>query len=540
MFVLLNIFWFFRTSKYVLFWLYLWQLKEYHVGRIIDYFRTNRGRKSLFGILQIVKVVFLFLLIINSSLFDYLFAVLFFIYLSESIIFFVSAVARIIKRPVATLKIFFLTIVSFSVIFLFLAATSTLSDESQLFWLLLFDILMPVIISLVVLLFQPFFVIARNVMLEKARKKIENIKSVSGLRAIAITGSYGKTSTKEFLSTILSKKYKVLATKNHQNSEIGIAKYILKELNPRHQIFIAEVGAYNKGKVKEVCSMIKPKIGLVTGVNEQHLALFGSMENLLSAEGGGELAECLPRDGMLAVNGDNKYCLELLKKSDNLPPAQEKSYSMNKNMINADVWSEDIEVKRNYISFVVSDKNKNLAHFNVNVLGRHNAQNLLGAILVASELGMNFDEISEAAKSIKPEQAGMVLKHGKHGIYIIDSSYSANPDGVIADLDYLKIFPGKRVIVMPSLIELGPMSPAIHKQLGKRIAQVCNLVIVTSKDKFKDLKQGALSAGMPEKNILFYENPQDIYSVITIFCKTNDTVLLEGRVPAKLIDLLTL
>ena len=88
----------------------------------------------------------------------------------------------------------------------------------------------------------------------------------------------------DLIISYLSKKYKVLKTKEHQNSEIGVAKCILNDLKSEHEIFIAEVGAYNKGKVKEVCSILRPEIGIVTGINEQHLALFGSMENLLSAE----------------------------------------------------------------------------------------------------------------------------------------------------------------------------------------------------------------------------------------------------------------
>ena len=154
---------------------------------------------------------------------------------------------------------------------------------------------------------------------------------------------------------------------------------------------------------------------------------------------------------------------------------------------------------KDYISFIAIDKNKEMAHFKVKVLGKQNVQNLLGAILIAKELGMSFGEISEACKNISQEQAGMVLKQGKHGIDIIDSSYSANPDGVFADLDYFSIFKGKKVIVMPCLIELGEKSSEIHEKIGRKIAEICDLAIITSKDKFKELKKGAMEAGMQEK-----------------------------------------
>ncbi|MCX6721038.1 MAG: UDP-N-acetylmuramoyl-tripeptide--D-alanyl-D-alanine ligase [Candidatus Staskawiczbacteria bacterium] len=367
-----------------------------------------------------------------------------------------------------------------------------------------------------------------------AEAKIGKLKK---LTVVAISGSYGKSSTKEFLYTILSKKFKVLKTSGNINTEIGVAQTILKNLDESHNVFIVEMGAYRKGEIKLMCQMVKPKIGIVTGVNEQHLALFGSMENLLSAEGGGELSDALKDGGTLVVNGDNKYCLELLKKN-NVPSSQEKIYLINKGPVNADIWSEDLVVHKNSISFIARDKQGEMAHFDVKVLGGQNTQNLLGAILVAKQLGMNFGEISEACKNIKQEQTGMILKQGKHGIDIVDSSYSANPDGVLADLDYLSIFPKKKVIVMPCLIELGKKSSEIHKKIGKKIAEVCNLAIITTKDRFKELKKGAMEGGMNESDILLCDKPQDIYSMVTLFCKQGDAVLLEGRVPKELINLL--
>jgi UDP-N-acetylmuramoyl-tripeptide--D-alanyl-D-alanine ligase len=534
MLLFLTTLWFVWELKYILFWLYLWQLKEYHVGRFVDHFRTHKGKKLIFSFSQTLKLVLLFFLLLKNSLFLYLYPIIVLVYSIEFLIFLRQLFMGSFKKPAGTFKILFLSLISFVVVILFLNWTFNFKDEFQPSRLILFDIFTPIIVSLVVLSFQPFFVTARNNILKKAREKMVKIKLVSNLKVIAITGSYGKTSTKEFLTTILSKKFKVLSTKEHQNSEIGIANCILNDLKPSHQIFIAEVGAYNKGKVKEVCKMLMPKIGIVTGINEQHLSLFGSMENLLSAEGGGELIEALPKDGMMFVNGENNYCLYLIKKSNNLPASQEKIYTLSNQLVNSDIWTEEIEVKKDSLSFMAINKNKDLAHFDVNVLGKHNIQNLLGAILIANELGMSFEMISVAVKDIEQKQAGMVLKQGKHGINIIDSSYSANPTGVLADLDYLSVFSGKKVVVMPSLIELGDKSSKIHQNLGKKIGEVCNLAIITSRDKFEDVKKGAMDA----KKIIFIENPQEIFSAITSFCKSGDTVLLEGRVSSNLIKLL--
>jgi len=532
-YLLLSTLWFIWIAKYVLFWLYLWQLKDYHVGRLFDHFRTHKGKKIIFNYLLIFKIIlFVFSIILGFD--PSLLLILFLVYLAESVIFLRQVYLKTFKKPVITFKSMFLVGVSFLAVFAFLLW----NKDKSFVWFLGFDILTPIIVSIIVLFFQPFSVVIRNKTLRKAKDRLETIRLLNDLTVVAITGSFGKTSTKEFLTTILSKKFKVLSTNRHQNSEIGVANCILKSLKPNHQVFIAEVGAYDKGKVKEVCNILKPKIGIVTGVNEQHLALFGSLQNLLSAEGGGELAEAITKDGILAVNGDNKYCLDLIKKSNNLPPNKEKIYALNNKTVDADVWAEEIEVHKDFVSFVALNKNKEMIHFKVNVLGKHSVQNILGAILIANELGMSFADISEACKNIASEQSGMVLRTEKHGINIIDSSYSANPDGVSADLNYLSVFNGKKVVVMPCLIELGEKSSEIHEKIGRKIGKICDLAIITSKDKFKEIEGGFNETKKGGAKCEFCDNPEDIYSMITLFCRSGDAVLLEGRVPGELIKLL--
>ena len=526
----ISFFWFIRTVKAVFFWIYLWQLKEYHVGRFLDHFRTYKGKKLIFNALLAAKLVLLGLLLLSNGLLLLVSDILLLLYGAEAFIFIAAFLRGKFKKPVATFKTIFLTIVSFLGVmgYLSLADKHRPSDAWFIFAILLFDIGAPILISLAVLLFQPLFVIGRNGILKKAKSKIAKYPN---LIIIGITGSYGKTSTKEFLSTILSKKYQVLKTPAHQNSEIGIATCILKELNEKHQVFIVEMGSYKKGGISLLCDMVKPKIGLVAGVNDQHLALFGSLDNLLSAEGGRELLNHLPADGTLVVNGDNKYCVDLYKKTQ----IKKKIYTITNDKIDSDIWTEDITLQEDSISFIVKSREKEMVPFTVNVLGKQNVQNLLGASLVARELGMSLEEISLVCKDIVQAQASITLHKNKYGITVIDSSYSSNPNGVIADLDYLNIFSGKKVIIMPCLIELGDRSGEIHRQIGKKIAQVCDTAIITTKDQFDQIKAGAMENGMPSANIMFSENPESIFNTITTLCKSGDAVFLEGRVPEALI-----
>ena len=175
MFILLNTLWFVWEIKYVLFWLYLWQLKEYHIGRFVDHFRTYKGRKLLFSLGQILKLALLVFLLVDNSLFVYLFSILCLIYFVEFLIFLRSIYKKSFKKPVKTFKTIFLTFVSFIVVILFLVWVLGLKEKFQPIWLLTFDILTPLVISVVVLLFQPFFVLIRKNTLRKAKNKIEKI-----------------------------------------------------------------------------------------------------------------------------------------------------------------------------------------------------------------------------------------------------------------------------------------------------------------------------------------------------------------------------
>lgn len=421
--------------KLFLFWLWLWQLKEYHTGRFRAHFEAQKVKKIL------------------------------------------SSFWRL-KYPKFTGKV--------AVIFLLgtlLAIYWIFSDFSLIFLI----ILTPFFCSLLVLLIQIPVVFWRKTIIAKATRKRERSKN---LLVIGLVGSYGKTSTKEFLAAILSEKFKVLKTVGHQNSEVGISRCILNDLKPEHEIFVCEMGAYNKGGIKLLCNIAQPKIGIITGVNEQHLATFGNMENLLSAEGGEELIESLPQDGLAFFNAKNEYCLNLYQ--------------------------------RTKIKKILYGENVKLAGL----------ENIEGAKAVARQLGMTEKEIEKACGKIGNKFPGIEIKKGVNGLNIIDATYSANPTGVIAHLEYLKVWPGKKVIVMPCLIELAGASAEIHRKIGKKINEVCDLAIITTKDRFKEIKEEA------GEKAVFLEGAKEIFGKIRDFCQEGDVVLLESRLAEELTKLL--
>ncbi len=245
-----------------------------------------------------------------------------------------------------------------------------------------------------------------------------------------------------------------------------------------------------------LCDIVRPKIGILTGISEQHMATFGSQDNIIKAKY--ELVEALPIDGAAFFNGKNKYCLELYKKT---------------------------EIK------------KYLYGQTTRFFGE---ENILGAEAAAKELKMTDKAISKACQKIENKLPGIEQKQGIDDFIVFDASYSANPDSVIGHLEYLRVFPGKKVIVMSCLIELGKASKEVHERIGKKIAEICDLAIITTKDRLKEIKQAAFyGSGIREIHILFMENPKKIFKKIKDFCGTGDIVLLEGRLPQELIKFLT-
>jgi UDP-N-acetylmuramoyl-tripeptide--D-alanyl-D-alanine ligase len=489
--------WLIRQFKAVLFWVYLWQLKEYHIQRFLDHFRTQHGKNLLLNKVIIVKII---LLIIPIPI------AIFSVYAAEAAKAVRDLVTRRARKPVPTKKARGLAVMGIGVFFLFgivmlqgLGA-GTWSFQETARMLLVIDLALPFVISGIVIGLEPATVFVRKRILEKARKKRE---AHAGLMVVGITGSYGKTSTKEFLAYILAQKYRVLKTPEHVNAEIGIAKIILEELTHEHEIFVVEMGAYRKGEIAMLAYMTKPTIGIVTGVNEQHLATFGSLENLLSAEGGEELVESLPEKGAVFINQTSRVTSQKYKVK------CKKVYSG---------VAEHVKVEKGKVFFEIEG-----VTFEVPAYGKHNVQNLLGAIAAAREIGMSLSEIARAALSMPLGLSPLQVIKSAQGITVIDSTYSANPDGVIADLEYLSLYEGKKVLVMPCLIELGSASKEAHKRIGEQLMNICDLAVITTKEYVAEIQEGAKGSD----KVVYMESAQDIIKAIRAI-EGEKVVLLEG------------
>ena len=514
----LAIFWLVRAVRALLFWIFLWQLKEYHIGRVRAHLDTWQGRRIFWNPLYGGKLALFFLAFFLPTF--TLFLALF-LYGAEAVGAAAAWARRRLLKPAFTAKTVLLLSAGLIALLAFLGFVLALQRDFALKAILLFDLLAPFLFSGLVLLLQPLAAWGRARILARAREKRMTLKN---LKVVGITGSYGKTTTKEFLAAILSSKFRVAKTAEHQNSEIGIANAIL-ELSPEHEVFVAEMGAYNKMGIALVCRMALPHIAILTGANEQHLATFGSQENLMAAEGGEELVAVLPQAAPVILNKDSRQLREAWEER---AKNYDRKYVWCSAAGEAALWTDSVETTKDHIFFRAHSRTGETAEFSLSIPGASNAENLLLAVAAARELGMSLEEIANAAREIPPEAGPMRIHKKRGGGYFADATYSANPDGVRAGLAYLKVWRGKKALVLPSLIELGSASSRIHKELGRAIGEVCDLAILTTRDKLTELREGANEAGMEEDCLVFLNETEAILEKLQFFTEPEDIVLLEG------------
>ena len=527
--LIILILWLVKITKDVLFWNYLWQLKEYRLDRMKAHFELPSAKRIFVNKLYLTRVALLAsssLLAIHLWQTAFTYLVLLF-YALTALWAFYGAASRKIRKPVFTKKT---VIISACSLFVLLSSAiifyAILPSHIFIASLLAMDIISPLVVSFIVLILKFPSEILKNRVIEKAASKRKLLKNVL---VVGVTGSYGKTSMKECLAHILSQKLKVLSTPKNQNSEMGVANTILTELTDAYDVFIAEMGAYRIGEIKRICYMAKPQIGILTGINEQHVSLFGSIENTMKAKY--ELIESLPRHGLAIFNGENEYT-NALYEGTKIPKRiyALRSFSVSKK---PDISCEKITCTPEGTSFYLKIGDTREL-FSTPLLGRHNVLNILGASLAAHNLGMSIDEIKEAVKTLKAPPRTLEQKPGINNSTLIDDSYSGNPTGVYAALEVLEQMRGnKKILVMYPLIELGKSAIQVHRQIALKINKACELCILTSNDFAREIAKNA-----PNTDIIVMSDPQRIIAKLQKTVKEGDVVLIENRVPEEIINFL--
>lgn len=353
----------------------------------------------------------------------------------------------------------------------------------------------------------------------------EKIKSMDDLDTVGITGSFGKTSTKFIVDTILKEKYRVLKTPESYNTPMGISKVINSKLTNDYEIFIAEMGARYIGDIKEIAKLVHPKIGVITSIGPAHLETFKNIENIMKTKY--ELIEELPSDGIAIFNYDNKYLRKLADKT-----FKEKILYGLENQEKLDIYATDIEVSELGSSFILKDKSGKEIKCTTKLLGKHNIYNILAGASVAKALGLTFEEIRRGIAKIEPIPHRLNIINPGTGVIVIDDTFNSNPVGVKAALEVLNQFKeGRKIIITPGMVELGDKEEESNREFGVRISTVCDYVILVGKNRTKPIYKGLKESGYNENNIIVVQNLDEATKEFQKIVRPKDIVLFENDLP---------
>jgi len=379
-------------------------------------------------------------------------------------------------------------------------------------------IFMPFIVPFVHLILIP---LEKLIVLKYIIKAKSRLKKFPSIIKIGITGSYGKTSTKYILNTILSEKYKVCMSPHSFNTLTGLSKVINDYLDVNDEVLIAEMGARNVGDIKQLCNLISPKYGILTGIGNQHLMTFKTVDNILKTKN--ELIECLPKDGIAVFSAGNDLSMKLFEK------CKIEKYAVSCEYKKGEIRAENIKFDENGMSFKLFIQDKSYDCL-TSLLGKHNIDNILLCAELAKKLGLSDENILKGIGKLKPIPHRLEMIKTESNI-ILDDSYNASVDGSEKALEVLKSFSGRKIVITPGLVELGLKEQDENITFGKKIADVADKVIIVNMVNFEALKKGLCSKKFKEENIYQAESLDKAKILMRDFVKPGDVILFENDLP---------
>jgi UDP-N-acetylmuramoyl-tripeptide--D-alanyl-D-alanine ligase len=394
---------------------------------------------------------------------------------------------------------------------LFLAVT--IFGSWGFLFLIIAVIFLPVFIVIALWTVAPVDYFLKERIFKKAQKFLRENRS--GLTVIGITGSYGKTTTREILSSILLEKFRVIKLSENINTDIGIADFILK--NPKifleNEIFIVEMGAYKKGEIKKLCDLVVPDYAILTGISESHLERFGSLENTISAKF--ELPQMVKKTAVLNFDDEN-----ILKNYERFGIIDVLGVSKNE--------AKNIKSLDNFSGLEFEFEGEK---FRTKLLAPHNISLILLATRVAQKLGMTLSEISRGVGKIEH------IAHRLEPIYneitkvwVIDDSYNGNFNGIVSGLEVLKMANGRKIVLTPGLVELGEKSAEIHEKIGRLYAESgVDLILLIKSHNSGYITKGLKAGGF--KNYKVYESSQVAHGDLPNIIKSGDTIIFQNDLP---------
>ncbi|MDD3793547.1 MAG: Mur ligase family protein [Candidatus Gracilibacteria bacterium] len=491
-----------------LFWFYVIQLKEYRLDRFREYISTLQGKNAILNFWAYIEIpvfIVVFGYYLNTVFENTIYSVVITLLFLETIF----VISKIIRKQLFFPKITSRFLVTFLIfIFVEIILFTVLKNE---FLFILLNLVLPFLF-----IFLSVFISLPIVNKIKKKKLLEaklKSKIITNPIKIGITGSYGKSSVKEYLSQILEQNHKVLKTPKNINTELGISDLIIKKLKNKFEYFIVEMGAYKIGEIETIGDIVNHKYGFLTAIGNQHLALFGGIKNTI--KGKSEIAKkVLENKGILYINWDDKN----IKKA---------SFNKKLNIVkygikdNCDAKSDIIEVKKMITKFDFYYKGSKTT-FKTNLIGTHNIINITGILAFCFDIGLDKDYLKNVLLDLKMPENTLCIEKYKDIIFI-DDTYNLSEGGLYAGLEALSYFKdvNRKILVLDDILELGKKSCKIHHEIGKKIGKnkLVDKVFYVGVNNKEDFIKGLISGGFKASNII-----SDLDWV-----KAGDIILFEGR-----------
>ncbi len=334
-------------------------------------------------------------------------------------------------------------------------------------------------------------------------------------RVVGVTGSIGKTTTKEMIYGVLSQRFRTLKSEGNYNSEIGLPLTLLK-LEPSHQRVVLEMGMYDLGEIAELAAIARPHIGVVTNVGPTHLERLGTIERIAQAKT--ELVEALPDDGVAILNGDDPWVRQMAARTQ----AEVFYYGLDQT---CDLWANHIESQGlEGIRFRFHHGPETI-HARVPMLGRHSVHTALAAAAVGLVEGQSWQEIIAGLRGAA--QLRLLVVPGLRGSTILDDTYNASPTSTIAALNLLEELDGRKIAVLGDMLELGAYEEEGHRKVGRRALDVV-AVLITVGERGRLIAEEALACGMEEEKVFVEEDNDSAIARLREIVAPGDIILVKG------------
>jgi UDP-N-acetylmuramoyl-tripeptide--D-alanyl-D-alanine ligase len=335
-----------------------------------------------------------------------------------------------------------------------------------------------------------------------------------GKPVVAITGSAGKTSTKDIVSELLAVRLRVGKTTGNLNNHIGLPLTLLR-IPDDAEVAVVEMGMNHAGEIRQLTALAEPQFGLVTNVGYAHVESFDSIEGVAAAKR--ELIESLPPEGVAILNADD----ELVRKFREVHTGRTVTYGF---AVDADVRATDVEIHAEGVAFTVSG-----VRFSSRLTGRHSVSNVLAGLAVATLFGIPFSELTGAVGSLTPGKMRGERSHWR-GVTILNDSYNSNPEAARQMIDVLasEAAATRKVAVLGEMLELGSMSETLHRALGSYAARAGVDALVGVRGAATFLVDEARRAGMSARDVYFFDDPDTAGAFLRDWVRPGDAILFKG------------